>query len=357
MLLFLNFIYISVIPPTIEAPLCDLRVADREDIQLQVKADGLPKPRFRWYRNGEEIVSDERKSMSSYIQDDLIVGILSIKAFGMNDDGKLLCVAESCAGKAETSAELTMELVLPVFPKPLPRSAAVDEGGQLELKCKVDGSPYPKLQWFKDGEEIRPSEHVKIDFSPDGNVRLTIDNVTPTDSGAYKLVATNHAGEQSSQCAVAVNPGEKEPTIIKELEDQTLIIREPLLLKAQVTAFPSPQAQWFKDNVPVRQKKGLNFMNEPNGVIGLAIDRVTLEDAGVYTLRVANACGEVSTSGQVQVLEKQSKPEFELSLQPLNVVEGFPVKMQVKAHGNPQPEIQWLKNNEPVNAILFVKQQ
>lgn len=45
---------------------------------------------------------------------------------------------------------------------------------------------------------------IKITSLPDGTVKLEIDHVKPTDSGAYKLVLSNPNGESIAICAVAV---------------------------------------------------------------------------------------------------------------------------------------------------------
>lgn len=61
------------------------------------------------------------------------------------------------------------------------------------------------LQRLKDGEPLKDDDRTKITISPDGSVRLTVDNVRPSDCGAYKLLALNDNGESSSICAVAVS--------------------------------------------------------------------------------------------------------------------------------------------------------
>ena len=45
---------------------------------------------------------------------------------------------------------------------------------------------------------------VKLTNNPDGTVKLEIENASPADSGAYKLVLSNPNGENVALCAVAV---------------------------------------------------------------------------------------------------------------------------------------------------------
>lgn len=62
------------------------------------------------------------------------------------------------------------------------------------------------MAWYKDGDLIpADDDRVQTSILPDGTVKLNIDNVVPSDSGAYKLVISNPMGEIAGLCAVAVN--------------------------------------------------------------------------------------------------------------------------------------------------------
>ncbi|XP_026827528.1 obscurin isoform X4 [Ooceraea biroi] len=333
--------------PTFLKDLSKMQCSDREDVELKIRATGIPRPSVEWLKDGEIVKEGDRYQVTTHT-DGIVDSTLSIKTFSANDVGTITCKASNVAGNAETSCELSMTLTAPSFGKSLPRSAEVDEGEPLELKAKVDGSPIPNVAWFKDGEKITPDDHVRIITLPDGSTKLTIDNVKPTDCGAYKLVVTNPSGEDSSLCAVAVTPERRKPSFTKPLEDTKAVVGQPLKLEAQVLAFPNPQVQWFKDGIPLRHTKEMYFMNEPNGLIGLRMDYVRPEDAGTYSLIVSNALGEITGTAKVEVEEREKRPEFVTSLQPQTAVEGFPVKMEVKTTGKPAPELKWLRDNEEI---------
>lgn len=59
------------------------------------------------------------------------------------------------------------------------------------------------------------------------------------------------------------------PAFIKPIKDLKVIIGQPINLEAQIVGFPSPEVKWFKDGAPLRPSKTFNFVNQPNGVIGL----------------------------------------------------------------------------------------
>ena len=132
------------------------------------------------------------------------------------------------------------------------------------------------------------------------------------------------------------------------MDDVKAKVGDPLKLEVQVVAFPNPQVQWFKDNLPLRPSKEIYFSNDPNGLIGLSIDKLRPEDAGTYSIVVSNPLGEVTGVSQVEVEEHEKKPAFIASLHPVTVVEGFPAKLEVKLVGKPAPLLKWTHNGQEV---------
>lgn len=159
---------------------------------------------MKWLRCNEEIREDDRYKIVIQEDGNNVESVCSITTFCPSDVGKITCRASNIYGSAQTSCDLLVQLITPSFVNLLPKSTEVDEGGCLELKAKIDGSPMPEISWYKDGEKIVPDEHTRIEILPDGTTKLIIDCVQPLDCGAYKLVINNSTGEQSSLCAVAI---------------------------------------------------------------------------------------------------------------------------------------------------------
>lgn len=67
-------------------------------------------------------------------------------------------MATNIAGETTAKFKLSLEQTSPSFVRHLDRSAEVDQGEPLELKCIVEGSPLPKATWFKDGQEVEPND-------------------------------------------------------------------------------------------------------------------------------------------------------------------------------------------------------
>ena len=185
-------------------------VRDQNNYEAEVRVTGYPRPTITWLKNGVEIFDDMRNTITTVIEGPEVVSKWSIERFGEKDAGMYTCQAMNMAGSVRTASELTLTRFPPKFFRSLPPSLDLEQGEPLELFAKCDGSPIPMVAWYKDGEIIIPNDHVKIDVLPDGTMRLSIDHVKPTDSGAYKVVASNTGGDNPSQCAVAVKRKFKE---------------------------------------------------------------------------------------------------------------------------------------------------
>ncbi|KYB28579.1 Muscle M-line assembly protein unc-89-like Protein [Tribolium castaneum] len=332
--------------PTIITGLSDDQVEHTKEISVMVRADGLPKPQIRWLLNGKPIVEDEKHKIESHA-DAQVTSTLTVSDFNDSDSGIYKAIAANVQGEADTSARITMVQTPPTFGKKLERSEDVIEGEPLELKAKINGSPKPTVVWYKNGEPI-DDERVKTSVLPDGTVKLNIEHARPSDSGAYKLVIQNPNGESACLCAVAVQQKPQRPKFLKCFKDVKLPIGETLRLEAQVQAHPPPEVKWIKDGVPVRVSSNIHFEVHPDGKVALIVDCAKPENAGKYELQVSNKYGDAMGEASVEIEKKPTKPEFLVRLVPQTVVEGFPVKFEVKAVGHPAPKLTWSRNGAEV---------
>lgn len=76
----------------------------------------------------------------------------------LNSQFQYAVVATNIAGETIVKFKLSLAQTSPTFVKKLDKAAEVSQGEKLELKCVVDGSPLPKVAWFKDGQEIEPND-------------------------------------------------------------------------------------------------------------------------------------------------------------------------------------------------------
>lgn len=105
--------------------------------------------------------------------------------------------------------------------------------------------PRPEAKWFKDGEPIAASDHMKFGNSGD-NFFLTVVRATAEDAGVYSVTFTNKMGQISTQGKLSVAPveGLRTPKFTKPLTDVDVVTDGAGVFKAVVTGEPVPEATW-----------------------------------------------------------------------------------------------------------------
>jgi hypothetical protein len=74
-------------------------------------------------------------------------------------------------------------------------------GTSVSFVAQFKAFPAPTVKWFKDEEEVRATERHLLESSSsthEGVIRLIINDVRPTDEGAYKCKVENQEGVAST---------------------------------------------------------------------------------------------------------------------------------------------------------------
>ena len=71
------------------------------------------------------------------------------------------------------------------------------------FSCRVIGEPTPELTWQLNGEPLAIEGRYTV-VDRDGLQVLQVHNVVPSDTGVYKAIATNCAGEASCSADLTV---------------------------------------------------------------------------------------------------------------------------------------------------------
>lgn len=140
-------------------------IQDYKDFETKIKVAGIPRPTVEWYRNGKVIdttIIEPTTKLPKYkihtIGDAQLSSDFYVTHFGPEDSDVYSCIASNIAGDTEEKFHLTILQVPPVFETKFDRFIEIPEGERLELKCKVDGSPLPKVRWMLDNDELLPSD-------------------------------------------------------------------------------------------------------------------------------------------------------------------------------------------------------
>jgi hemicentin len=142
-----------------------ITIQDYKDFETKIKVAGIPRPTCEWYRNGKiidtSIIEPTTKSPKYKIHtigDAQLSSEFYITHFGPEDSDVYSCIASNIAGDTEEKFHLSILKAPPVFETKFDRFIEIPEGERLELKCKVDGSPLPKIRWMLDNDELPASD-------------------------------------------------------------------------------------------------------------------------------------------------------------------------------------------------------
>lgn len=91
----------------------------------------------------------------------------------------------------------------PKFTRKPESTAVIKLGETKKFDCQVVGTPEIYITWFRDGNEISPSEKFKMSFD-NSLVLLEIFNADIKDSGVYFCEARNEAGSESCSLELKV---------------------------------------------------------------------------------------------------------------------------------------------------------
>ncbi|XP_058534759.1 contactin-4 isoform X3 [Ochotona princeps] len=280
--------------------LSDIHVAMEENVFWECRANGRPKPTYRWLKNGVPLLTRDRIHIEQ--------GTLNITVVNLSDAGMYQCVAENKHGVIFSNAELGVLAAGPDFSRTLLKKVTlVRVGGEAAIECNPKASPKPVYTWKKGRDVLRESDRITI--SEDGNLRIV--NVTKSDSGSYTCIATNHFGTASSTGNLVV----KDPTRVTVSPSSTdVTVGESIVLPCQVTHDHSLDivfAWSFNGHLIDFDKDGDHFerVGGQDSAGDLMIRNIQLKHAGRYVCMVQTSVDWLSVTADLIVRGPPGPPE------------------------------------------------
>lgn len=349
LMIFIELILIVILITNLAAPRFIRKAEDEQVIEkrvsrLEVEVDGFPKPVIKWYKDGKEIVSDDRVQAN-----DVKGGVyqLLIKNSRKDDTGIYTCRAENEIGKIECSAELAIEMA-PQFTKKLEKLDAVEQC-TAEWYFSLIGTPKPTLEITKDNQIIdlsASSDLYKIEEIENKLYCLKFTSITKKDSGTWKINAVNSAGQAATISKLETSPLVP-PILIRGLTNTSLPQDVDNKIEVLVNGTPFPKSAWYKDGQKIDFEKQQNKykleVDKENGSIRLVIINSQVEtDTGLYKVVLSNQGGEINTEGTYTV--KGFPPKFVEKPEKSSVLQNTKAVFAASADGDPMPMITWSKN-------------
>ncbi|XP_050422462.1 titin homolog isoform X2 [Adelges cooleyi] len=355
-------------------------VNDSETLHCHVR--GTPKPQVKWFKDGELVTG---RYAQGYTERGKCT--LTITNAGDDDGGRFVCEATNDQGRICTytvvevianseivKAERRLHECLmkdneylemePKFTKKL-INRRVEANETVRLSCQVTGLPVPSVSWSKEGRPVDfSSGHINVSQDSDNFCTLELVDVKPDDDGSYTATASNALGSVYTSCILEVinkHRGDPPaPEFLFGLPD-SLEATDAIALSAQVDDFRPVKAEWFRDDVQLRNGRRVDIVTDHDGKLELRIAEVTKRDSGVYTLRVSNDNGTVKSCCDVTVNERKHKhlsdlpissttelyskiPKFVVKPKFQEVEEGTEVIIDSEIVGDPVPKVTWLRD-------------
>nr|XP_012144065.1 PREDICTED: muscle M-line assembly protein unc-89 isoform X8 [Megachile rotundata] len=353
--------------PEFTVPLNDATVQEGEKFSFQCNLVGHPLPEVVWYKDGISILNNP-DYLTTYVRN---VCTLTIEETFAEDSAKYTCRAFNIAGSAETSATLTVKETAPeeqpsppVFVKELVPSTAM-EGSSHQMDCVVEGNPLPTVQWFKNDINIDNSPDYIITYN-NGEAVLKFEEVFPEDKAIYMCKATNRLGQASTSASLNVQRSEvstEKPYFVTPLSNAMGRAGQRVKLECEVRGKPMPTLTWYHDGRPVEETMNLKIQTD-SGRSSLIISEAFAKDAGCYMVVAKNDAGEATVSCNVSVkgrLPHETSdsefagsdmepvvPKIQMPLKDLKVQEGRSVRLDCVIVGQPEPEVIWYHDDQPV---------
>ncbi|ESO07120.1 hypothetical protein HELRODRAFT_191066 [Helobdella robusta] len=326
------------LPPKIFAGLRDLTSEIDKPLALEAIVEGRPEPLITWYKNVHEELSESPNYEISCREGRARLVILKPK---LTDSGEYTCVAKNKLGQ-------------PRFLEKLQPSTTANEGHPVRLVVFTSGEPAPKIVWFKDSVEIKPSPDFVI--TDEGNKHtLLIPEAFPDDSGRYSVKVFNSCGEEFSDTVLTVNPAPKKalqvaPKFIKPLHNRSAHVDQRVILECIVPVELQPErVEWYHNELLLTPSNQLRMEFRPeSGVCILIIEKVRPESRGRYICTIVVNGVSKSTTMDLEVIlppiKLEEKPHFTEHLRNQIADEGSEVQLTCQVKGQPRPIITWYHN-------------
>uniref|UniRef100_A0A8C3YS51 Obscurin n=1 Tax=Catagonus wagneri TaxID=51154 RepID=A0A8C3YS51_9CETA len=309
--------------PDFEEELADCTAKLGETVKLACRVTGTPKPIVSWYKDGKPVEVDPHHIL---IEDPDGSCALILDNLTGADSGQYMCFAASAAGNASTLGKILVQ-VPPRFVKKV-RAVPFAEGEDAQITCTIEGTPYPRIRWYKDGALLNPGGKYQILSEPrSGLLVLEIEAAGTEDLGLYECEVRmegaawpgagatelwdihSHVFTETTHRTYVYQASDtgaaRPPSMQVTIEDVQAQRGGMAQFQAVIEGDPQPTVTWYKDGTQLVDGPQLSQQQEGT-TYSLVLRDVAQHDAGVYTCLAQNAGGQVLCKAELLVLGGES---------------------------------------------------
>ncbi|XP_027145831.1 hemicentin-1 [Larimichthys crocea] len=297
---------------------------------------GSPTPVITWYKDGTPVVA----SNSIQILD--MGKTLRLLKAATADAGSYSCKAINIAGSTEKDFFLDILVPPTIEGSGSSQDVSAIVKQEISLECKVQGVPFPTIQWYKDR---------KLLFLGDPNLEVTnrgqvlrIKSARLGDKARYQCSVMNTAGKQSKDfnLSVYVPPSIKGGNVTTEV---TALLDTVVSLECEARGVPLPTITWYRNGEAILSNRQAQYVERGHY---LKIPRAQASDAGQYTCKVTSVAGSTEKSYELDVYLPPTIAGGDDWPTERKVVLSKPLILECEAGGHPPPSLTWLKDGVPV---------
>ncbi|KAH8321002.1 hypothetical protein KR067_013027 [Drosophila pandora] len=341
--------------PIFALPLRDVYHASQNDLILDTKVRGNPRPVISWTKDQIPVVLDDR-----VVQIEHLDGIceLIINKPSTNDNGIYVCTAQNKLGSQSTTHTVVVDTthtsrrssILSAIamqeggeaaegkaksrkkkkdddegagggdggyerrsrmPDPSPKQMLyftvnlsnryVAEGSKVKLQAVI-GGPEATIKWQKDDQNVQYGPRIR-NMNRDSLAVLEFVNAQAEDSGTYSIVAQNEFCKITTSALLHVYQPkvntDVQPVFIRSLKETYHLNTNELILETAVRGQPTPEVQWFKDSIEIQSGGRYQLLEHQDGTCELIIDRPDNKDSGKYVVKAESRAGKMEISHYV----------------------------------------------------------
>uniref|UniRef100_A0A8C2FSQ3 Immunoglobulin superfamily, member 9Ba n=1 Tax=Cyprinus carpio TaxID=7962 RepID=A0A8C2FSQ3_CYPCA len=324
-------------PPTFtDTPPQYVEAREGGSITLTCTAFGNPKPVVTWLREGDQLTSNRKYTVSD--------GSLTVQAITREDRGAYSCRAHSDQGEALHTTRLLVQG--PPYIVSPPENITVNISQNAQFTCQAEAYPGNLTYtwyWEEDNVYFKNDLKLRVRIFIDGT--LIIYRVKPEDAGKYTCSPSNSLGISPSASAYLTV---QYPARVVNMPPVIYVPRKlPGIIRCPVDANPPvTSVRWEKDGYPLRIEKYPGWSQMADGSIRVA--EVTEDSLGTYTCVPYNVLGTMGQSPPATLVLKDP-PYF--NVRPggeYRQEAGRELVIPCAASGDPEiPTIVWRKVGKP----------
>ncbi|XP_076857247.1 titin-like [Brachyhypopomus gauderio] len=319
-------------PPTITEKPESQDVIPGTRVKFSILVMGTPPLKIKWFKDKKEILSGVDRS----IQKDDSSSVLELFFTKPSDSGDYICEVTNDVGSDTCQATLFVKEP-PKFTRKPDKISVVKPDQHVVFECQVAGTPEIDTYWFKDGNEISPSDKYKLSFV-NSLARLEITGSEVKDSGIYYCEARNEAGSESCSMELKVK---EPPVIVKPFTSVEVVKGLNAYFECQIKGTAPFEITWQKDSKEIKASTKHVFSQKNGSIIVLDIQKCDDLDVGEYQCIISNEAGSCSCRTTLHIKEP---PSFVEKIQNSATVLGDVAEFRCTVRGSPPLIIQWQKD-------------